>query len=469
MRPKSALFFLPLVAAILIATPFQSNANTFPFLDQTFGKKGTVILKGIHGTTGMITSNGNILIHGYSTGLNPNLAILKLSAKGKLINNYGTKGVSIIKLDKLNKNTVPEVFSKLIEDSSNNTYGFSADGSLGVQGAGVVVKLNDSGKLDLNFGSKGIFRFEIPEHDHTIFENGAFDSSGNIIVVGGSQKFGWENPLNPTRTCNYEGIIAKLNTNGILQTSFNNLGYLIFPFTPQNTFGNTCTTIRALSIDSNDNIYIATSVSTGSSKYLGIYLAKLDRNGNLVNEFGKNGIAKIFSNDNTYNIDISELVLKNEKIYLAGKKLRAIPNTTGVGNPNASKNSTEYINDAFILRLNSDGVLDESFGKNGFFINSNSPNNNTLNNLHIDESGNIYVGGTDTNASRRSVGSILNIDSSGNFFANFGIKGIFTYKYNSKNYFTGDSLFDSDGSMIGISIAENCSNCETHVKKFKLK
>ena len=93
------------------------------------------------------------------------------------------------------------------------------------------------------------------------------------------------------------------------------LGFSIFSFTDQNGMGNTCITLNALNVDSADNIFIATSVSTGSSPYFGIYIAKLDRNGNLVTDFGKNGIARVLTDDGRYEIEIKKMILINNKIF----------------------------------------------------------------------------------------------------------------------------------------------------------
>ena len=67
------------------------------------------------------------------------------------------------------------------------------------------------------------------------------------------------------------------------------------------------------------------------------------------------------------------------------------------------------------------------------------------------------------------MGSISNLDTTGKFVTAFGEKGFYNYKYNSNNYLSRASVFGSNGTLFGIAIAENCNNCETHVKKFKLK
>jgi len=461
-----------LLAVFLLVVSLNLNwpsyGGSFPIVDSSFGSKGTVMLKGIHGTTGALTSNGDLLIHGYSTGLNSSLAILKLSSKGKLDTSYGAKGVSNIKIGNLKNNSVPQVFLNLILDKNDAAFGFTADGSLGEKGSGLIAKINNNGKLDTSFGQKGFFRFAVPDYDYTIFMNGSLDSAGNIIAVGGAQKLGWENPANPRRICNYEALIAKVDSKGELVSGFKNLGYTIFPFTNQNGLGNTCIMLEAVNVDKSDNIYIAHSISTGSSQFFGIYIAKMDSNGNLIKDFGTNGVARIFTSDNRYEIGIKEILIKDDKIYLAGKKLRATPNKIGIGSPNSSKTPPEYIYDSMLLRINSNGSIDETFGTKGFYVNSDSPKNNEINNIFIQDSGDIYLGGADTTASGKSVGSISKLNSSGILDSSFGNKGIYLFKYNSNNYITRSSTFTKNGSMYGISIAENCNNCETHVKKFKL-
>ena len=314
----------------------------------------------------------------------------------------------------------------------------------------------------------GLFKLQIPNYDYTIFRNGVFDSSGNIIAVGGAQKFGWENPSNPGKVCNYEALIAKINSRGELVNSFKNLGYSIFPFTTQNTLGSTCTILEAVSVDISDNTYVATSISTGSSSYFGIYIAKLDQNGNLVKDFGNNGIAKILTSDNRYQIEIKKIILKDNKIYLAGRKLRATPVAIGIGSPNSSKNPPEYIYDSMVIRLNIDGSVDENFGLKGIYLNSSSAKNNSINDLIVDDSGIIYIGGVDTSPNGKSVASILSLDSIGKPIPSFGQNGTYIYKYNSNNFISRSSVFGSNGTFFGIGIAENCNNCETHIRKFKL-
>ena len=117
--------FTSVTALALSLSP--SIAGTYPLVDQSFGTKGTVMLKGINGTTGALTKNGDLLVHGYSTGMNPSLVLLKLNSKGKLVNNYGDKGVVLISLGKSSVNAVPEVFSNLLIDEKDSSYGFSAE------------------------------------------------------------------------------------------------------------------------------------------------------------------------------------------------------------------------------------------------------------------------------------------------------------------------------------------------------
>lgn len=142
---------------------------------------------------------------------------------------------------------------------------------------GSVYLLNPTDNtLDTSFGTNGLVQVDIDPGFDSGFYNIAIDSENNFICVG----LRFDNTPG-----SIQAAIAKINSSGNLVESFGNSGIVILDFfTTSTAFG--------VAVDKYDNIYIGGNQETDPEPSTA-YIAKYDKNGNLVNDFGDGGIKNL--------------------------------------------------------------------------------------------------------------------------------------------------------------------------------
>ena len=245
-----------------------------------------------------------------------------------------------------------------------------------------VVKLNSTGSLDTSFGNAGITLIDISGNSRDTAFALQLDSSGNIYVGGFSNANGSD-----------DIAVVKLNSLGSLDSSFGNAGIALIDIS-----GNSGDAAFALQLDSSGNIYVGGfSDANGSDD---IAVVKLQPNGSLDTSFGNAGIALIgVSGDGATSLQLDGL----GNIYVGG-----------VSDANGS-------NDFAVVKLNSTGSLDSSFGNAGIALIDIS--NDIASTLQLDGLGNIYVGGF-SNANGSLDFAIVKLQPNGSLDTSFGNAGI---------------------------------------------
>jgi uncharacterized delta-60 repeat protein len=307
-------------------------------------------------------------------------------------------------------------------DSSGRVIFTGDDGT----GRMTVWRYLSDGNPDTSFGSSGKFNFGVYSSSNIMGgpDSIAIDSSGNIIVIGTS----------------YDGVsslptIIKLTSTGNLDTSFNGTGYGRY-FTQDQTF-------RAIAVNSNNDIIAVGHTYNGFDYDPTIW--KFNSSGVQDTTFGSSGVATY--NDGTNSNDFQYVTVDNS------------------GNIYASGNFYVGFSTFKIVKYNSAGSIDTSYGSSGEFspayINGFSPN---VNRVLLDSSNKILMVGSIYNGNNQDmwVSRVLadgsNLDSS---FANAGtlmsdvFPGANAYDYgfgalidSSGNiYVTGQSNFSSTNAM----------------------
>lgn len=224
-------------------------------------------------------------------------------------------------------------------------------------------------------------------------------------------------------------IIKRLNVNGTTDATYGIAGNAKIEVAEK------ATRIKDMVLH-NNILYICGTTTTdigGTSTY--VFVAAVDMNGNLIPTFGTGGLVKFNSNPKLY-LTSSIVVDNNNKIYICG-----------------SKGLTEL----FVLRLNSNGTLDNSFDTDGIQTISTGNNDHwfDITSMALDKDNKVVVAGKKYRANNGNqlanfwnilVVRFLNNGSIDNTFANNGI-GL----YNSNpNYFdeTKKILVNKDNKYI---------------------
>jgi len=202
-----------------------------------------------------------------------------------------------------------------------------SDGKIVLCGRGsgdvVVMRFTTTGAQDATFGSGGIVQTDLGGSEEA---NGvAIQSSGKIVVAGSSN--------------NYSGfLVARYKSNGVLDSTFGTNGKVI------TNIGTSYDNAYAVAIQADGKILV---VGYGTYTYSQFALARYDTTGAIDSTFGTNGVVSTwfgYGHDIAYGV----VVQLDGKIVVAG----TITNSFG-----------EY--DFGVVRYNSDGSYDNTFGGSG--------------------------------------------------------------------------------------------------------
>lgn len=217
----------------------------------------------------IFTSQGKIVACGSRKNANNNQSngiVLNLNNDGTLNNQFNGGVYNFVSNDN------GELYG-LKEDSSGRIVVVGYSGS-----NGLLLRLTSSGNLDNGFGNNGAVFVNI---NSSYLYSVAIQNSGRIVAVGSQN----------------QALIVAYNTNGVLDTTFGNLGTLIIAY---NQFPSN---FNAILSECDNSIIVAGSVLNPFDNFLSdnFLSAKFDKDGNVVTGFGTNG-SVIFNDPRITNV-----------------------------------------------------------------------------------------------------------------------------------------------------------------------
>jgi uncharacterized delta-60 repeat protein len=292
-------------------------------LDTTFGSNGKVAL-GFFFTEfeGLAVDNAsNILISGYqSLGSG---VIVRITPAGALDATFGDQGITYLEesLD-----FIPRMHAIAIQSNNKIVIG----GGNNVNGIidYLLVRLNANGTIDNTFGDNGISMVGLTNVSEIINDIEVL-SDGKILAIGRTN----ENFAN-----DFQAVILKFNSVGLLDPSFNGTGKYF--------------TERAVDFFMKGDIEVQTNgkiLTTFEALSDDFILYRLNANGTLDTTFGSGGFTSTFINGNDFSTQLHYNPV-NQNITLVGT-------------------TVEIETGKFALtRYNTNGILDSTFGDNGVVI-----------------------------------------------------------------------------------------------------
>lgn len=318
MIKQTYFLFLFLISPILLLA--QSGT-----LDDTFGTDGTVTTS-IHPNynfveASMVQMDGKILVAGNAgTSATYQMAIARYNTDGSLDTTFGSNGTL-----RFNVSQVKSFITDLAQQSDGKILigGRTWDN---ISGNFALVRLNEDGSFDNTFGTNGISHITTTEND--VSEAISLLDDGKILMAG-------------YRDNNF--TVAKFNADGSVDTSFGVNGWMIIPFA-----GLPESYIRAIAIQNDDKIVVSGFALNSDNRYQ-IAAARLNVDGSIDNSFGTDGM--LLFNVGDWNDFSDALAIQEDgKILIGGHKWIA-----NVGQRH----------DLMVVRLNTDGSRDTSYGTNG--------------------------------------------------------------------------------------------------------
>ena len=202
------------------------------------------------------------------------------------------------------------------------------------------------------------------------------DSSGNFYITGYSKN----------ADDNGDMYVIKLNNDGNFDTSFGNKGKDVVN---NIAGGNGWDRGNSLYVDGARKVYV-TGYSKNAKGNFDMYVIRLKSDGSIDNTFGNNGqvVVDNIAGGKGYDYGYSLYVDSKGKVYVTG----------------ASWNGSN--SDMYVIRLNSDGSLDNAFGTNGKVVVNNIAGGNSHDvgySLYVDKNGKVYVTGFSHNATNSDM------------------------------------------------------------------
>ncbi len=328
---------------IVVAGSSKLSASDYQFalaryfsdgiLDTTFGNNGMVLTNfgnSFDGALGLvIQSNGKILVAGYSFEGGYDFALARYNVDGSLDISFDTTGKVTTNLG----GTYDVAYAVTLQNNGKIIVAGEDNSRFG------LVRYNTNGTRDTTFGTNGIVSTGFSSLNDGAYGI-AIQTDGNIVVGG----------LAYSSITGVDFALARYDTTGTLDTTFDNDGKVTIDIN-NNSFDEG----HALFIQPDGKILLAGSFTTNADK--GYAVIRVNSDGTLDSSFSSNGIAMF--NISTLDDYCSAIALQTDgRILLAG--------ITG--------NSTS--SHITMLRLNSNGTIDGSFGIGGILT--------TINNIYSD-------------------------------------------------------------------------------------
>ena len=334
----------------LSSTTTSSNViarfNTDGTLDATFGTGGiisTPLSDGVtsnyysSGSSIALQANGSIVDIGTlnNSGLG-DFMVLRRAANGALDTTFDSDGIVTTGFGVGNNGIANNVLlqndGKIIAVGTvvNNTAGFD------LSATNVLVRYNSNGSIDTTFGNNGfgttgIASFDIGMGSKT-FASATLQADGKILITGTTAA---SDPNNLSTIISGDVVLARINTNGTLDTGFGVNGVIT-----TDMGGNDDASI--VKVQGDGKILVAgESIRFGNQFIKDLSIARYNSNGTLDSTFGTNG--KLLTGFPFNNIEVSDLTIQADgKIVITG--------TSGAQDE-----------DFATIRLNANGTLDNTF------------------------------------------------------------------------------------------------------------
>jgi uncharacterized delta-60 repeat protein len=385
-------------------------------LDSTFGTNGISELKIYDQSKGFgiaLQPDGKFVCVGSSSG---GLTVIRCNADGSLDHTFASGGVDTL----------------LYSLTRASSVTIQPDGKIVVAGYGIpqssfvfiVIRYNPDGSKDATFGTNGIVFTQLAEDCSANAKAVTLQPDGKIVVAG---------------ECTYIAGVAQYNANGTLDNNFNDSGKVL------QRYQNYSTVATGILLQ-NDGSFLVTgmtdpNISANGADFL---VMRLKPNGRRDSSFGTNG-AIVTDFSNTYDYVTRSALLPDGKFLLAGYTVQS--STQG---------------DFAIVKYNSDGSLDNTFGASGK-VTFDIGGDDAANALAIQSDGKIVLGGySDTKF------AVARFNANGSIDNTFGVNGIAIKTLGTVDNQINDMTLQPDGKIVVLGFSEYPPTSPFHDRRFAL-
>ena len=375
-------------------------------LDTTFGNGGKLNVAYSYtytrATSVVIQPDGKILVGGYG---NSQAQIIRLNADGSFDNTFDGDG---------KVSTEGYTISSLTLQSDGKIVAAGGGSGSGV----AVARYAPNGSLDTTFGTNGIVMTGI-ENKTATARAVKIQSDGKIVIGGITVQY--------PSTATYDFLSIRYNTNGSLDTSYNGSGIVNTAVTASDDEAN------AMVIQPDGKIVLVGFSLTSASNF-DFALVRYNSDGSLDSSFDNDGISLI-ELKNAVDIVLDIAVQPDGKIVSVGY-------------------GANIYRDIALTRYNPDGSLDTSFGNNGIVSTSLGNVSSQANNVVIQPDGKILVSSNLYLPNNGSNNVVIRYNSDGSLDTSFGGSGIVTFGFGSNNDYLNKIILQPDGKIVAVGYAD---------------
>mgnify|MGYP003775514083 FL=1 len=361
-----------------------------------------------------IQSDGKILAAG-NTDL-VDFVLIRYNTNGDLDATFGLSGIVITNIggswEQASSVSLQNDGKIIVSGRShlNSTYDFT------------VVRYNVNGELDNTFGTNGKVITPMAASNSSASSVKVQDD-GKIVAIGSLENGN-----------DYDFVLVRYTANGLLDHTFGTNGIVITQMGTASNFA------YSVLIQSDDKIIGAGYSDDGGDDDFA--LVRYHPNGDIDNTFGTNGnaITPIGSSDEgSYSVEIQT----DDKIVIAG----------------FSDNGSDY--DFAIVRYNSDGSLDNTFGANGIATTPIGSGDDVARSIAYQDDGKIVTGGYSSNGNgiEKNPGNydfaLVRYKTNGFIDNTFGINGIVTTPIGTESEYVTSLVCQSDEKIVAAGHSFN--------------
>jgi uncharacterized delta-60 repeat protein len=404
MKVKLLNFFI----IIMIILEHNILFSTIDNLDTTFGSgtgyATTQNAQGFKINKIRLQANGQIIAVGYTQNPNTQAIITRYNTNGTLDNTFGSNGIVTGTLGSSLSTTI--ITDAAIQTNGNIVaVGYNYDTSTPT--INLIARYTSAGVLDNTFGSGGVLTFTIGSNSN--ISAVALQSDGKIVVVGSCLINNVPN-----------AFIARLTTSGVLDTTFNSIGYLTVLLGIKTIF-------NCLTLDASGNIiaagYYNNSGTSGDQFVMARYTTSgtLDTtfnnpNGFVTGSLGSRTIVNAITQDSSNNILVGGF-------------------------------ENNGISDQFFLaRYTSSGVLDTTFNNPNGYITKLIGNASSVNDVVVQTGGQIVIAGIINYEIDQAT--VARYNSNGTIDTTFGNGGVISLNLGLGSSINGIAIQTTDGRVV---------------------
>ncbi len=320
-------------------------------LDESFSFDGKVITDiqgGIdYASSFAFQSDGKIVVVGSSSnGVDFDVSIVRYNSDGSLDNTFNETGILI---------------SPISTDTDYaSTVNVQSDGKIVVAGSSgtdcFIARYFSNGSIDSTFGTDGNTIIDFGEFEG--FSSSVIQPDGKIVAAGSTVNISEESDI----------ILVRFNADGTPDDTFGEEGKVVSEFYDSEE-------IYSIALQSDGKIIVTGTVLSFIGISEDVILIRYNSNGSLDDSFASSGI-EVRDINNQDEFATSVALQSDGKILVAGTIIQSNP---------------DY--DFLLLRYNSDGTPDDSFGENGIVTTDFSEDREYGHSVAIQPDGRIVMAG----------------------------------------------------------------------------